>query len=198
MRGKIMKFALAFEASLIVLAWVLGWAVAVPPWERARLNWQSLGWGGMATLPALLAMWVCTRLPWRPFRHLMAEVEENVVPLFAAASPLQLVGISLLAGIGEEALFRGVIQGWLGAYMDRWVALGVSSVLFGLGHFITPTYAAMAGLLGCYLGALVIVSDNLLVAMVVHALYDYVALHYLLRRLRGVGLLLPSLGRSRR
>ena len=55
----------------------------------------------------------------------------------------------------------------------------VTSSLFGLAHLVTSSYAVMAGLLGLYLGVLAVWHDNLLVPMVVHALYDFVALTYL-------------------
>jgi membrane protease YdiL (CAAX protease family) len=58
----------------------------------------------------------------------------------------------------------------------------IASALFGLGHFITPMYALLAGLLGLYLGGLAMIYDNLLLVMVVHALYDFVALVYLVRK----------------
>jgi len=192
MRGKIVGFAIAFEASLIVLAWGLGWILEAPPFDQVHMKWGALGWGTVATVPAMFAMLWCIRLPWRAFRRLVIEVEENVIPLFLGSSPFQLILLSLVAGIGEEALFRGVLQGWLGSLMNRWVALGITSLLFGLGHFITPTYAILAGLLGFYLGGLSIVYGNLLVAMVAHALYDYVALNYLLWKHNAHGMLVPD------
>lgn len=112
----------------------------------------------------------------------MREVEETLVPPFADRSYFDLALICVLAGLGEEALFRGVIQSTLADPLNPWVALAVTSVLFGLGHLITPTYAVLAGLLGLYLGGLSMAYDNLLVAMVVHTLYDFVVLVVLVGR----------------
>jgi membrane protease YdiL (CAAX protease family) len=64
---------------------------------------------------------------------------------------------------------------------EDWPALVVSSVLFGLLHPITPTYAVLAGLIGAYLGGVWLANGNLLVVVIVHALYDFIALIYLLR-----------------
>ncbi len=185
-RGNTVRLAIVFEGVLIAVAWAMGWALETPLSGRVFLRWEDLGWGAMATVPPLLAMLACTRLPWKALRCLMKEVDENIIPLFSRASSLQLILLSLLAGIGEEALFRGVLLGWLGSLMNCWVALGITSVLFGLGHLITSTYAFLAALLGLYMGALVLAYDNVLVAMVTHALYDYVALIYLLRRSRAM------------
>lgn len=192
MQPKTIRLGILFEASLVALAWFLGWLLGIPPLDQVHLRWEAVGWGSLATVPALFAMLVCTRLPWGALRRLMEEIELHVVPLFRGASTFQLIVLSLVAGIGEEALFRGVLLGWLGKFMNPWLALGISGVLFGLGHLITPTYALLAGMLGCYLGFLVMSYDNLLVAIVAHALYDYVALNYLLGRQPDHGRLNPG------
>jgi hypothetical protein len=82
-------------------------------------------------------------------------------------------------------LFRGVIQN---AIADQFVdPVGVAagwiaaSLLFGLLHWVTLSYAVLATLIGLYLGGLWIVTGNLLVPAVVHALYDFWALVYLVR-----------------
>ena len=87
--------------------------------------------------------------------------------------------ISIMAGVGEEALFRGVLQTYFAGHVGVAPALLVTSSLFGLLHPVTAVYAVMAGLIGLYLGVLAVWHDNLLVPMVVHSLYDFVALTYL-------------------
>jgi len=69
----------------------------------------------------------------------------------------------------------------------RWLSLLLAAVLFGLLHFITPTYAVLAGLIGLYLGALWLATGNLLTPIVTHGTYDLLALVYL-ARVRGRGL----------
>jgi uncharacterized protein len=49
-------------------------------------------------------------------------------------------------------------------------------------HWITRTYALLAALVGLYLGGLWLWTGNLLVPIVAHALYDFVALIWILRR----------------
>jgi len=118
---------------------------------------------------------------------LNAYVREWVVPLFAGCSPWQLAVLSLLAGVSEEALFRGVVQGWLMRVSGSTVlGLVFASALFGLAHAITSTYAILAGLIGAYLGWLWLATDNLLTPTVAHAAYDFVALWYLLRAARPI------------
>ena len=84
--------------------------------------------------------------------RLNAVVDGFLVPLFAGVGWLQLALVSLVAGVGEELFFRGVLQptliGWIG------IAAGLiaASVVFGLLHAITPTYALLATAVGAYLG----------------------------------------------
>lgn len=176
------RLAVVFEGGLIVLAWGLGWLLGFPPFDQLYLSWQGIIWGVVATFPPLLGAWWCAHIKWGPFLRLMRELEGKIVPLFSDCSYFELAVISLLAGLGEESLFRGVIQTALVDWLGAWGALLAASTLFGLGHLITPTYAVLAGLLGLYLGELLLSYDNLLVVIVVHALYDFVALIYLIRR----------------
>ena len=48
---------------------------------------------------------------------------------------LSLVGIGILAPIGEELLFRGLLYDWFRQKMPLWAAVGISSLLFGLAHY---------------------------------------------------------------
>ena len=63
-----------------------------------------------------------------------------------------------------------------------------SNVIFGLLHFLTPTYAILAGLMGLYFGLLLDATHppNLATAMIAHGVYDYLAfLLFSLRRPEG-------------
>jgi membrane protease YdiL (CAAX protease family) len=111
-------------------------------------------------------------------------VVEQLGPVLASRSAAQLALVATLAGLAEETLFRGVIQVGLTRVLPESAALVAASVAFGLAHFVTPTYAVLAGLAGLYLGSLYQLQGNLLVPIVAHALYDFMALLYLVRRYR--------------
>jgi membrane protease YdiL (CAAX protease family) len=127
-------------------------------------------------------MFWSARSAWPPLELLRREIEQVLVPLFAECSLLELALIAAVAGLGEEMLFRGVFQTHLTDLWNPWLALAVASTAFGLLHLVTPTYALLAGLVGAYLGCLLILGDNLLLPISVHSLYDFVALTFLVRR----------------
>jgi membrane protease YdiL (CAAX protease family) len=113
--------------------------------------------------------------------RLMEAVEDRVAPLFAGASAGHLAAVALLAGLGEEALFRGVVQEALAGPLPGWAALLLASLIFGALHWVTATYATLAAIVGGYLGLLYLITGNLLAPIVTHVLYDLVALSVLVR-----------------
>lgn len=185
MARRVVGLAIGFEGGLLLLAVALGSLLGYEPLRQIHPVWEAALWGGVATVPPLLGMWWCARSEWRPFLRLMREVEEKIVPVFVDESVGQLLLVSFVAGLGEETLFRGVIQAALSDWFCPWVSVAVTSLFFGLGHMITPTYAILAALLAAYLGAIVVIYGNLFTVIIVHALYDFVTLIYLTRKARG-------------
>ena len=188
----ITAIALAFEGGLGLLALIVCWLMGrwpLPGVEFTTAQWpvqaRAILWGVVATVPMLAAMWSVDRFPIGPLNQLKTDFERRIAPLFAGCSIVQLVLISVCAGVGEEMLFRGLIQAgldeWISGPAGPWIALGVASLLFGLAHMVSVTYAVVAALIGAYLGILLIVTDNLLAPIVAHGLYDLVALIYLVR-----------------
>ncbi len=182
---QVVRLAILVEGGLVVLAWVLGWFLSQPP--LAHFHWDGadgvLGIAG--SVPMLVMFLALLRWPVRALVELRQFLQTFIPPLFGRCTLIQLGIIALLAGLGEEMLFRGVFQGAISRWLGPAVGLGAASALFGLIHFITPTYALIATLMGVYLGWLWQVSGNLLVPIVTHAVYDFVALVYFLRFANG-------------
>jgi len=189
---KIAALAVAFEGGLGLAALLLGWLLGVWPVPGVELDeitwrgqWPALLWGLAATGPMLIGFWLIDRFPWGPLGDLKRDVERLVVPLFRGCSILELALISAAAGIGEEMLFRGLVQHalaqWLAPPWGVWIALVAASFVFGCFHPLSTTYAVLAALIGLYLGLLLIFSGNLLAPALAHGLYDFVALVYMVR-----------------
>ena len=84
--------------------------------------------------------------------------------------------MALFAGVFEELLFRGVIQTTIAKFAPVIVAIIVSNIIFGAVHWRTALYALIAGLVGCWIGALFALTGNLLTPIVTHTVYDLIAL----------------------
>lgn len=89
------------------------------------------------------------------------------------------LALGAAAGIGEEMLFRGVMQFELGSFFgNEAVAVALTSIVFGALHAVTPLYAGLAALASVYFGWLYLATGNLIVPIVTHAFYDWAALLY--------------------
>ena len=178
----LVPLALLFEGGLALLAWLLGWALNGTPSVGLRWDAADALFGLAATLPMLAGLGASIRWPLGPLAQIKEVSDDFIRPLFAACSVADLALISLVAGVGEELLLRGFLQALIQEHAG-WVAgWFAASVVFGLLHFITPAYGAYAGLMGLYLGGVWLGSGNLLVAVIAHALYDFLALVYVVRR----------------
>ncbi len=169
------------EGGLALLAVVLGWLFDAP--ASTALHWRADDFflGIVAALPMLAGFFACVYWPVGPLARIKQFSDEVIRPLFESSSLFELALIAVAAGLGEELLFRGVLQELAGRWLGVAGAVVVVSVVFGLLHAITPTYAVLAALLGAYLACWRLAADSLLPVVVAHAGYDWVALVYLVR-----------------
>jgi membrane protease YdiL (CAAX protease family) len=179
--AKFVRQALQFELALGLAAAIFGLWMTQPPWQRFEWTLAAAGWGVAAALPMLALLAATQQFRRGPIGRLNQLVETFVLPLFAGCTIGDLAVIALVAGLAEEMLFRGAIQPALANWLGPIAGLVSASLLFGLAHAITPTYAVLTALIGGYLGWLYLYSDNLLVPATAHALYDFLAIIYLRR-----------------
>lgn len=232
------RTAVIVEGGLGLIALVLGYLFGpdprelVPRPDQIRFLVSGLGWGIVATFPLLLLMAVVRRIKHPAIEELEQLSEHPMLEMMLKLGPLELLVISLCAGVGEELLFRGWLMpgianllhgdtisllpsdpsnarpwwafgGWsaeiagraeaetplagfsLSGFSSWWsasvgwemaVAWVASSVAFGFVHPISKLYIALTGLMGFYFGALLLLSGNLLIPIIAHALYDAVQL----------------------
>jgi membrane protease YdiL (CAAX protease family) len=180
-REVIIIFAVFFEGGLAPLSLLLGWLLGHPPLESFAWSMRAATWGVLAAIPFTLLFLAMLRWPIGPLKRVKNFCDNEVVPLLDKSTWSEIALISLSAGVGEEMLFRGVVQASLSSWLSWPAGLTLASLLFGLLHPISVTYMIIAAILGLYLGAVWIASGNLLTVMVTHALYDFAALAYLLR-----------------
>ena len=92
-----------------------------------------------------------------------------------------LIGLAagIIAGVGEELLFRGILLRLLEAWLGSWWALAVTAVLFGavhLGNADATAFGAVAIALeaGILTGACYLVTRRLWFAIGLHAAWNFV------------------------
>ena len=184
--------ALLLELGLVIVALAIAAALGRLHHMGLDLSHASLGdnskafaFGIAATVPmfALLVFVRTTQIEL--FRKFNQDVDRMVKQLFGKTSILNLALISAAAGLGEELLFRGVIQvtisDWIGGLQGVVFGLVIASLLFGVCHWLSVTYAVFAAIIGVYFGLLLVFTDNLIVPIVAHGLYDFVALTVLVK-----------------
>ncbi len=181
--GGMFLAAAGVQGALLLLALGAGPLLGEPPLHGLHLSLAEVLRGlAAALLPAAaLVLAVHHGVPWA--RRLAESVEETLKPLLLN-SPARLALVAVLAGLGEEALFRGVLQSAFAAAAGPGAGLAAAALLFGAAHCVSLAYAVLATLFGLWFGGLYLWSGNLLVPVVAHAAYDYIALLYLRRRVR--------------
>jgi len=147
--------------------------------SRVNISWRATASAILLCIPMLALLLFFERSNWEPMLRFRREIDDNVVPIFANNKLPDLVVIASLAGMGEELFFRGWLQTLLVNKFEVWLGILIVSAIFGLAHYLSLTYAIYAGLTGLYLGVIYQVSGNLYIVMIMHALYDFIALVYL-------------------
>jgi membrane protease YdiL (CAAX protease family) len=125
---------------------------------------------------------------------LAVSPEEGQHPLVRMAheGPMGLVGwvllavpAVLLAPVGEELLFRGVLLPWLSGWMGRVAALMVSAGAFASLHLFYGVFTGWIFFLGLLLGWARLASGGLRAPILLHITINGIAMLMLARSLTG-------------
>jgi len=178
--------AFLFELGLVLVAALVGYMTSGTPFpfelKLTDYQWvlRGFGYGVLATLPpAIFAFFATSSIGLRlgAMRRMYDRVKSLIGTSLVQLSAWEILLLAASAGVGEEILFRGVLQPTLG--------IVTTSVLFGMLHWLSTTYFVLASLMGFYCGWLFeVTGDNLLAPITVHWLYDAVALFLFQHRVR--------------
>lgn len=157
------------------------WTTFARPWSAMRLalphGWR-LAVGFLFVLAAValvvLQLWSVARLPIE--RRVAARPKLGNVAFMLPRTPREegwFLALSTTAGFCEELLYRGYLPWFFAPWLGSAGAMALVVVLFGLGHAYQGRSGAIkATLAGAFMAALVLVTDSLIPAMIVHALVD--------------------------
>jgi membrane protease YdiL (CAAX protease family) len=178
-RSKLLGLALLVEGAAFFIALVLArlWSIHLFPLTEHLLRDCLIGTAGAAIPFALFCFSLSEKAKAVPIiRSLRKTITGEIKTLFASATFIDICLISIMAGLAEELLFRGVIQA-------KWGILA-ASILFGLLHSVTPAYILLATVIGFYIGLLYHIFQSLLIPIQLHCIYDFGALIYLRYRVK--------------
>jgi membrane protease YdiL (CAAX protease family) len=143
------------------------------------VSWDAAIYTLMLTLPMFATLFLIERIGWEPIVELRNEIDEKVRPIFSKCNLVDLGLIAFFAGVGEEIFFRGWMQAVLVERSGGLIGILITSFIFGLLHYLSTAYAIYAFVTGIYLGIIYFATGNLFIVMAIHAIYDFVALVYL-------------------
>ncbi len=185
-RSSFLKIATYFETSLVAIAYLIGWLGGVNPLANLHPGLSAVFWGLLGTIPLYLLFLLSYYMPVGKLHTIKRFLIDRLGPFLEACHWRDLLYLSLLAGFTEEILFRGLLQPLLEIHWGWAAGIAFSNLLFAMAHFITPLYALLAGLTGLYLGLALDFGGerNLLIPILIHALYDFLAFVAVVRTYR--------------
>lgn len=180
------KKACSFEAALILAAVFLGWIAGINPFEYLYFSELAIVYGIIGTIPLFLLFRIMEQIQAEPIVKIKDLLFETLGPGLHRYHWTDLLILASIAGLSEELLFRGVIQPWIESSWGMTAGLVAGNIIFGMAHAVTPLYAVLAALVGVYLSlSLDFGGDrNLLIPIIIHGLYDFLAFIALMRAYR--------------
>lgn len=108
---------------------------------------------------------------------------EIIVPLCGNLNFVTIAFVALAAGIGEEFMFRALINTELSGLLGTIPGVIIGSFLFAYVHFIGIAIrfwpiVLFYFLFGLYFSYLYLMDENILIVVIAHAGYNFVAMNY--------------------
>lgn len=171
--GEISLDALVSQRVVIGLVAAPAFLIAVMAW----LRWDGLGLAAPTPRRALLLLWL-------PLLYISLILASVALRGFPSAATIAFVFVNtLLVGISEELMFRGILFRGALSRMTIWKAIWLSCILFGLIHALNVLItgdlrasliqALAAFMSGVMFMALRIRTGSLYPLIIVHALWDF-------------------------
>lgn len=185
---KISFLGIIFSQAMIVM---LGLMVLL----GQNIKWHYWWLGPAMDLPlALLAAFLTYALIYWIYayggafsRQLLVDVQKITIH-FKDYSWFNIGCVALLAGVGEELLFRVALQSLLANYVPIYLAIIIPALVFGLLHFLSWSYFISATVMGLIFGVVYFITQSAILVIVWHAVYDLIALGVIIKYPHVLGL----------
>lgn len=192
-RHVVVRMAAIGEGILIVLSLVWLYLRELP--VRWELSAETVGVAVVLTAPLIAVNGFLFLGPSGPrLQHPAWRIFSTryIRPLCAELTPLPALVVAVLAGLGEELAFRGVLLTELRPLLGDWGAVVASGITFGWIHFLglwrefLPVVVLYC-LFGIVLGAIYLVTTDVALMVLIHALYDFLVICVVHRSVRRDG-----------
>ena len=171
---------LALQAVILLIAWIgIRWLELEFPVESEQ-QFVNLLIGVLAGVITYLCLLVLVRGRSATATNLLADaqaIRESV----ADWGFIAIILVSLAAAIGEELLFRLLIQTWVAAKTLPWIGVVVGALAFGIAHMTSKSYFIASFLMGILLGWTFMMTGSLLLVMAWHFAYDFLSFTVLIK-----------------
>lgn len=162
------------------------------PWDRPRPSALLCLWSVCLTLGVAMGLSALLSILFH-FLSVEDKVYSGVDAIIGTAPALiQLLSVAVAAPLSEELMFRAIMLNRLRSKMPTWLAIVLSSLLFGLTHG-NLTQFIHAGLLGIVLGYVYVRSGSLLVPILCHLANNLLSTLASLAGLAGTSMLISDI-----
>ena len=183
--NKLFYSGTAFEFALGGVALLLGRLLDMRALGAGfDLSPESIALGLLWTIPPCAFVYSIRFLELEELKEIEAITRDFTRRLFLGRPNLALALFCFGAGFGEELLFRGVLHQKLESLLGFVPAAAMVGLGFGASHNLTPAYFTISGLTSFIFSYMFASSgSNVVVPIVAHATYDYIALKLVLREI---------------
>ena len=168
------------EGGLAILAILIAWFARIPLRDMFVFELSAFLFVLVGIIPMLLFCRVIYLLPFRTVEFTRRFLQSVYRDFIRHCTVTQLLLVAIMSGVGEELLFRGVLQtavtqGFGGETRGLIIGVALASLLFGLAHPINKLYVVLCFVIGIWLGLIFAWSgNNLIVPITIHALYNFI------------------------
>lgn len=168
------------QVAIVAAGGGLLWALGVPlPTANISLL-KAIAVGTLLAIATFLLFVLVYRFGGKFAQSLLNDLQ-RVSWIFKGYSWAHISCVAALAGMGEELLFRGFLQTWLASHIPIAWAILLASIIFGLLHYLSHAYFTCTILMSIALGVGYYLTDSLLMVIVWHGVYDFIALAALIK-----------------
>lgn len=178
-RYRLFLIGVLFEFLAGVFAIILSLIFKYKIFSNVKINTSEFTKGVLYAIPVMIFFYALFKIPSQRLKQIEITITNFVHTILGNCSVIHFAIISIVAGVCEELLFRGFLQGFFSQKLGLLPSIILTNLAFGLMHPVSYLYSLITFIAGCYFSMVLHFEKNLFVLMVTHSLYDFIALCYI-------------------